>query len=126
MEFNFIGVFAAVNFHRSLDKNTFMIMNSDNMIEEGRQWLSFCNKDGDVSFSDPLGLELFINTKVCSQPVFVNYGILELMNHQLKNPTSNICGLYPNFFALYVSGAFYPVITSVDINQLLRFVRVLI
>ena len=102
LRFRSSGDFTSDMFSFSPDENTFTIVNSDNSREKGIHPLLFCNRDGDVSCGDPLGLQLYTYTKVCSRLICVEYGFLDLVNHQLGKFTSNLCGLYCIFIAQYV------------------------
>lgn len=123
LKFKFSGVYAADNFPTTLESNTFVIVNSDEADAPGTHWLLYCNRDGVFAFGDPLGLPLTYYTKIHKRLRSAKLNVLELVNHQLQRPTSNLCGLYCIYIAHYVFSFQFPLIPMISEDELLRFVK---
>lgn len=123
LKYKFAGVYSADTFPLTLDRNTFVVVNSDNSDEAGTHWLLYCNRESEYSFADPLGLPIHFYQKIFNRFVFTNFKFKELINHQLQKPTSTLCGLYCIYIAHYVFSAYYPSIPMINEDELLRFVK---
>ena len=118
----FVGVFSADTIPIPLN-NTFIIVNSENSDEEGKNWLLICNKGGIHLFGDPIGLRLDAYKKVEKRLTHEDFS-QELIQKPLQQHTSNLGGLYCIYIARYVFSGYYPVIPLlIDDERLLRFVK---
>ena len=84
LKFKFSGVYAADNFPVVLDRNTFVIGNSDNSDSSGTHWLLYCNRENEIAFGDPLGLPLSYYKNIFNRLASVPITITELVRHQLQ------------------------------------------
>ena len=122
LKFKFSGVYAADNFPLALDRNTFVIVNSDKAEAPGTHWLLYCNREV-FAFGDPLGLPLSHYEEIYKRLQFTKFTVTELVKHQLQKPTSNLCGLYCLYIAHYVFSSHFPMIPTISEVELLRFVK---
>ena len=123
LKYKFAGVYSADTFPIILDRNTFVVVNSDNSNEDGTHWLLYCNREDEYCFGDPLGQSLHLYRKIFKRLNLANFKIKELVEHQLQKPTSNLCGLYCVYIAHYVFSAYYPSIPMIAEDELLRFAK---
>ena len=123
LKFKFEGVFSAENFPLTLRANTFVKVNSDNSEKDGTHWLLYCNRHNENCFGDPLGLPLQSYKKISCRVDLTDFRIKEIINYQLRKPTSNFCGLYCIYIAHCVFSAYYPLIPMISEDELLRFVK---
>ena len=121
LKFKFSGVFSADNFPVSLDRNTFVIVNSDDSDEMGTHWMLFCNREGVSAFADPLGFPIDSYQRIYQRLNAAKIPVVELVRYQLQKPTSNFCGLYCIYIAHFVFSSYYPSIPMITENDLLRF-----
>ena len=106
MKYKFAGVYAADNIPPFKLKNgNFIIVNSDKSTQLGIHWFLLCNRNNKYLFADPLGLPLNYYPHVRDQLSFADLGVTEIIQAPLQNLTSNLCGLYCLYIALYVFDA---------------------
>ena len=55
LKHKFLGVFAANNFPKILQPNSFIIVNASTSDNAGTHWLLLCVKNKNLIFADPLG-----------------------------------------------------------------------
>ena len=55
LKHKFLGVFAANNFPKILQPNSFIVVNASTSDNAGTHWLLLCGKNKNLIFADPLG-----------------------------------------------------------------------
>ena len=123
LKFKFAGVYAADNFPIKLDKNTFVVVNSDNSDQEGTHWVVYCRTGENYAFGDPLGLFLHNYKNIYERLVFADLNVIQLIDYPLQPPTSNLCGLYCIYIAHHVFGENFPTIPTITETGLIRFLN---
>ena len=123
LKFKFSGVYAADNFSLALNRNTFVIVNSDKAGAPGTHWLLYFNREDVFAFGDPLGILLSYYEEIYKRLQFTKFTVTELVKHQLQRPTSSLCGLYCIYIAHYVFSSHFPMIPTILEDELLRFVK---
>ena len=113
----FVGVLSADTFPIPLNDNTFIIVNSENSVEEGKHWLLICNRGGIYLLGDTLGLRLDAYKKINKRLTYADISCQELFQKPLQRPTSNF------FIAHYVFSGYYPVKLPINDERVLRFVK---
>ena len=123
LKYRFTGVYSADNFPLILQKDSFLITNSENSNEHGKHWLLLCNRDDVYLFADPLGFRLDTYEKINKRLAYAGFGWTEIIQTPIQGPTSKLCGLFCIYIAYYIFSGYYPNIPMIDDQRLLRFVN---
>ena len=122
LENKFAHVHAGDNFPLLLEENNFIIVNSDRADSEGAHWFVLCNKHGDFSFADPLGLPAHYYNYIYHQLSLVDWAIRDCWSTTAGTNQKN-CGLYFVYIAHYVFSSYFPSIPFIHQSELMRFLK---
>ena len=122
LKHRFLGVFAANNFPKILQRNSFIIVNASTSDNAGTHWLLLCVKNKNLIFADPLGQSVLFVKDVYRRLVSTQGDVQlcqALENQPIQRRDSKLCGL----FCIYVAHlifSFQPIVKCTD-NDFIRF-----
>ena len=123
LKHKFLGVFAANNFPKILQLNSFIIVNASTSDNAGTHWLLLCvNNNKNLIFADPLGQPILFYKDVYRRLVST-HGDVQLCqvleNQPIQSRDSKLCGLFCIYIA-HLIFSFQPIVKCSD-NDLIRF-----
>ena len=119
---NFLVVFAANNFPKILQPNSFIKVNASTSDNPGTHWLLLCVKNKNLIFADPLGQHILFYKDVYRRLVSTQGDVQlcqVLENQPIQNRDSKLCGLFCIYIA-HLIFSFQPIFKCTD-NDLIRF-----
>ena len=122
LKHKFLGVFAANNFPKILQPNSFIIVNASTSDNAGTYWLLFCVKNKKLIFADPLGQPILFYKDVYRRLVSTQRDVQlcqVLENQPIQSRDSKLCGLFCIYIA-HLIFSFRPIVKCTD-NDLIRF-----
>ena len=122
LKHKFLGVFAANNFPKVLQPNTFIIVNASASDYAGTHWLLLCIKNENLIFADPLGQPILFYKDVYRRLVSTQGDVQlcqVLENQPIQSQDSKLCGLFCIYIA-HLIFSFQPIVKRTD-NDLIRF-----
>ena len=122
LKHKFLGVFAANNFPKILQPNSFLIVNASTSDNAGTHWLLLCFNNKNLIFADPLGQPILFY-KVVYRRLVSTHGDVQLCqvleNQPIQSRDSELCGLFCIYIA-HLIFSFQPIVKCSD-NDLIRF-----
>ena len=122
LKHKFLGVFAANNFPKILQPNSFIIVNASTSDNAGTHWLLLCVKNKNLIFADPLGQPVLFYKDVYRRLVSTQGDVQlcqVLENQPIQSRDSKLCALLCIYFA-HLIFSFQPIAKCSD-NDLIRF-----
>ena len=122
LKHKFLGVFAANNFPKILQPNSFIIVNASTSDNAGTHWLLLCVKNKNLIFADPLGQPIVFYKNLYRRLVSTQGDVQlcqVLENQPIQSRDSKLCGLFCIYIA-HLIFSFQPIVECSD-NDLIRF-----
>ena len=122
LKHKFMGVFAANNFPKILQPNSFIIVNASTSDNAGTHWLLLWVKNKKLTFADPLGQPILFYKDVYRRLVSTQGDVQlcqVLENQPIQSRDSKLCGLFCICIA-HIIFRFQPIVNCTD-NDLIQF-----
>ena len=117
-----LGVFAANNFTKNLQPNSFIIVNASPYDNAGTHWLLLCVKNKNLIFAYPLGRPIWFYKDVYRRLVSTQGDVQQcqfLENQPIQSRDSKLCGVLCIYIA-HLFCSFQPIVKCSD-NDLILF-----